>query len=98
MADVVAGWTEFDVDSAHVPGTESAACVMKEYGSTGCGASILAAAKQKPRDNRDLQLSYMDLATLLEVAARIKYKLHAEDALSVWKKRCARAISATGRI
>jgi hypothetical protein len=80
MAGVAAEWTEFEVESAHVPGTENAACIMKENGSTGCGASILAAVKQNPWDDRDLQLSYMDLVNLLEVAARIKYKLHAEDA------------------
>jgi hypothetical protein len=59
---------------------------MEKYGSTGCGASILAAVKQNPRDNRDLQLSYKDVGSLREVAARIKYKFDPEDARSVWKK------------
>jgi hypothetical protein len=59
---------------------------MEKYGNPGCGASVLAAVKQNPQDNRDLQMSYKDVANLRDVAARIRYKFDADDARSVWKR------------
>jgi hypothetical protein len=78
--------TKRHLESAHVCGAENAARIIEKYGNPGCGASFLAAVKQNPQDNRDLQMSYKDVANLREVAAQIRYKYDADDARSVWKR------------
>jgi hypothetical protein len=45
-----------------VRGAENAALIIKKYGCTGCGASILAAVKQNPEEIQDLQMSYKVVA------------------------------------
>jgi hypothetical protein len=67
-------------------GAENAARIIERYGSTGCGTSILEAVKQNPRDGRDMQMSYKDVANLREVAARMRYKFDPDDACSVWRQ------------
>jgi hypothetical protein len=59
---------------------------MVKYVSTGCGTSNLAVVKRNPRGDRDLQLSYKDVANLREITAWIKYKFDPEDACSVLRK------------
>jgi hypothetical protein len=62
-----------------VLGAENFARIIVKYGSTGCGAGILAAVKQNPRDNRDLQVSNKDMASLRHVAARMKYRFDCKE-------------------
>jgi hypothetical protein len=57
--------------------------IKGQYGSTDCGASILAVVKQIPLDRRDLKLSCKDVENLREYAARIKFKFDPEDARPV---------------
>jgi hypothetical protein len=68
---------------------ENAARIIENYGSTGCGHSIVEAVKQNPRDRRDLQMSYKGMANLREVAARTRPSfVQMMPALS--GERCAR--------
>jgi hypothetical protein len=79
-------YTERHSESAHVRGAENAARIIEKYGGTGGGASIVAAVKQNPRDNRDLHMSYKDVANLRKDAARMKFTFDVDDARSVWKR------------